>query len=108
MPLDQVRIVLREPHRARAEMLAHKVHLEQRMFESLNALVVERTENFEIHFKSVAAQSIVLIRKTLDWATLHESSTIGRGVACAASHRSPSGLRGRAVFDVRLPMATHE
>ena len=87
MPLDQVRIVMREPQRARAELLAHKAYLEQRlsdhqqMLENLNALVIERTEHFEIKFRSVTAQPIVLIRKTLDWPTRHESGEIGRSIA---------------------------
>ena len=53
MPLDQVRIVMREPLRARGELLTHKAHLEQRlsdhqqMLETLDALVIQRTGHFE-------------------------------------------------------------
>lgn len=92
MPLDQVRIVLREPQRARAELLAHKTHLEQRMLEhqrmleNLDVLIQERPGDLEVNFKSVAAQPIVLIRQTLDWPTRHESGVIGRSIAALQSH----------------------
>lgn len=100
MPLDQVRIVMREPQRARAELMAHKAHLEQRladhqqMLESLNALVMERTEDFEVNFKSVSKQPIVLIRKTLDWPTRHESGVIGRSIAALQAAVRPADHAG--------------
>jgi DNA-binding transcriptional MerR regulator len=87
MPLDQLRVVLSEPQRARAELLAHKAHLEQRladhqqMLESLKTLIDERPGELEVKFRSVTAQPVVLIRQTLDWATRHDSGQIGRGIA---------------------------
>ena len=92
MPLDQVRVVLSDPPRARAALLAHKAHLEQRladhqqMLQSLKSLIDERTGDLEVRFRSVAAQPLVLIRRTLDWPTRHESGAIGHGIATLQAH----------------------
>ena len=100
MPLDQLRIVLSDPQRGRTELLAHKAHLEQRladhqqMLESLHALIAERTGDFEVNFRSVAAQPIVLIRQTLDWPTRHEGSAIGRGIAVLQATVRPADHAG--------------
>ena len=86
MPLDQVRVVLREPQRARAELLTHRAFLEQRardhqlMLGNLDVLIKERASDLEFEFSSVVAQPIVYIRKTLDWPTRHESGEIGRAI----------------------------
>ena len=100
MPLDQVRIIVREPQRARAELLSYKAHLEQRVLEhqqmltALDALILERSDQPEFKFRSVDAQPILLIRKTLEWPTRHDGGEIGRGIAALQAHARPEDRAG--------------
>ncbi len=100
MPLDQLKLVLREPQRAREVLLEHKGHLEQRlldhqqMLEALNTLILGGSEGFEVGLKAVDAQPILLIRQTLDWASRHESGAIGRGIAALQAYAHPGDHAG--------------
>lgn len=64
MPLEQVNAVMRDPTRARTELLHHKAFLEQRlrdhlvMLGNLDVLIVECTDHFEVQGSRRAADCV--------------------------------------------------